>query len=403
MKTIPFIQRTLKKGGKIGVLLLCYYLIELFFARQRDASQAASIDLSAMVSIIYSFVCLYVGYGLCHKPRYSSLTNKIVFHSPLKWFFLYTIWGGITSIWSISLPMTAFRSIECLGILFLMLAVVERLVVSKGENSTLEWVSTFVFLSIIIRFVIYITRGAEISIEVGDAGVFQCAQFIAPIFFYLPLYVTTPWLIKAIIYGMAVFSMSTTGYIGMALGAVSTFWGNKKIRFFAIIGTLVLLGFMVTWGGEKILQNTIFIEKQEISIEQSSGRDQIWLAGLAWGGQKPLTGWGFSAGESALLQQVGMTAVIGMHNTFLSAYVGSGIIGLFLIIMFWLSLLKSIMSRHIPKSIKPLFIALFMGAFIESIGNPGIGFRVYGTWLSASLVSVLISVIYVKFKYEIAK
>ena len=400
MRTVPYIKHALKAGGVIGILLLSYYLIELIFSRQRDASQQASVDASALIFIVYAFTCLYLAFIICFSTQYKKLTTKILSNSPIKWFLLYSIWGGVTSLWSTSLPMTAYRSIECIGMLLIMIAVAEQLVMKRGLSEMLMWSSVFVFFSILIRFLSYIRGGAEIGLNIGDGTVFNCAQMIAPIFFYLPLYIQTPRIIKYIICGFAIVSMSTVGYIGMTLGAISAFWSNKIVRAMAILATIILLALSFTYGAETILLKTIFADKTSVSFEETTGRDVIWLYGIERGMERPMVGWGFAAGERTLVEENDLMGVIGMHNCFMSAFVGCGLIGVTLMFLFWWSLLRTTFSRYIPKDIKPLFIALLAGAFIESFGNPGIGMRVYGSWIASTLVAVMISVVYVYNKYK---
>jgi len=404
MRTIPYIRKAIKSGGAIGILLLAYYLIELFFSRGRDASQASVIDASALISIIYSFLCIYVAFKTCMSKPYNRLTSKILTNSPIKWIFYYTIWGGVTSLWSVNLPMTAYRSIECIALMMLMVAVVEQLIVNRGNEQLLEWTAVFIFFSIILRLLLYIKGGASTTLHLGDDGtIYNCAQMIAPIFFYLPLYVQMPRIVKFVIYGFAVVSMSTVGYIGMAMGAISAFWGNKILRSLAIVGTIVLIVLTFAFGAESLLLHTVFAEKSTVSYEETSGRNTVWEYGMERAAEKPIAGWGFAAGERTLVEEIGMMGVIGMHNCFMSAYVGCGLIGLFFMIMFWWKLFRAMLSRYIPPKIKPLFIALFCGAFIESFANPGIGNRVYGSWMASTLVAVLICVVYTVNKYKFEK
>ncbi len=404
MKALPYIRKAIKSGGAIGILLLTYYLIELVFSRGRDASEAATVDASALITILYSFGCLYVSYKICISTQYKSLTCRILANSPLKWIFYYTIWGGVTALWSVNLPMTAYRSIECLALMALMVAVSEQLIENYGSKQMLDWTSVFVFFSILLRLLLYFKRGASTTLRLGDDGtIYNCAQMIAPIFFYLPLYVQMPKVIKYTIYGFAIVSMSTVGYIGIAMGAISAFWGNKVLRSMAIVGSIVLIVLTLALGAENILLSTVFAEKSTVSFEETSGRDIIWAGGVERAAEKPIAGWGFAAGERTLVEEAGLMGVIGMHNCFMSAYVGCGLIGLFFMVMFWWHLLRAALSHFIPNTIKPLFIALYCGAFLESFANPGIGNRVYGSWMASTLVAVLICIVYTVNKYKFAK
>ena len=149
-----------------------------------------------------------------------------------------------------------------------------------------------------------------------------------------------------------------------------------------------------------LLKNTVFIDRSEISVENTSGRDQVWNLGFEWIKERPFTGYGFVAGETYLVRvKEERTQVIGMHNSFMSALVDEGVFGFVFMLLFFLGMFRVTFSRYIPIQYRPALIACFIGAFVHSMGNPGIGFRVYGSWMSAMYVCVLLCSIYVQNKY----
>ena len=63
-------------------------------------------------------------------------------------------------------------------------------------------------------------------------------------------------------------------------------------------------------------------------------------------------GYGFVAGETMFVQKVIGGQVIGMHNGFLSAFVGTGYIGLLFFSLFILGYARSVFFSPIPKQYK---------------------------------------------------
>lgn len=390
LSTLSYIKRVLKLGSTPGYLLIGYYAIQSIFARGK--LDAAAIDPTAVLFAAYSMLCLFYGVNYIYKHYKGQL--KKIFNGPMLWFTLYTVFGGISALWSLQPALSAYRAVECFGMMIIMLATILRLARYNNINLILDWTAVYVFITILIRFIQYIINGAPIIPQIGYGGAFECAQMIATIFCFIAWFHVKRKFIKYTIIIFALFSMSTTGYIGMALGMLAYFKGNNKQKRIAYFGSVVILILCMYYGPMTLLKNTVFIERSEISIEKTSGRDQVWEMGFEWAKERPLHGYGFVAGETYLIRLgEGKTAVIGMHNTFMSALVGEGLIGLFLISMFWISMFVYVLSKKIPIHYRTLLISSFIASFIQSIANPGIGFRVYGSWMAAMYICILICVI----------
>ena len=74
---------------------------------------------------------------------------------------------------------------------------------------------------------------------------------------------------------MSIFSMSTVAYIGMALGSVSTFFGQKRYRTAVILAFMILGTVIAVIGPYKFIKDTVFFDKESISIHETTGRDKI--------------------------------------------------------------------------------------------------------------------------------
>ena len=110
-------------AGKSGLALLGYDLVQIIFARGKIDPTA--VDGTAVIFAGYSIFCLIFAYGEFkkNKPAFVKMMKK----SPLLFFILYTIWGGITCFWSPNLALTAYRAIECFSIMLLMISVTVKL------------------------------------------------------------------------------------------------------------------------------------------------------------------------------------------------------------------------------------------------------------------------------------
>ena len=185
-------------------------------------------------------------------------------------------------------------------------------------------------------------------------------------------------------------------------------FGKAKYR---ILGILLFCGIgiaVATMGLDNVLNNTIFASKGGAIVDgqfdegKSSGRDVIWEAAIDEINRegKQLYGVGFVVGETEFARQLIGGQVIGMHNGFLSAYIGTGYIGLFLFSLFMLGMLKITFKNGIDTTYKPVMIACMIAVFIHTVGNPGLGFRVYGTWMSAMFIVQMVIALNFKSKYS---
>ena len=69
--------------------------------------------------------------------------------------------------------------------------------------------------------------------------------------------------------------MSTVAYIGMALGSISAFFAQSKAKIIAFVGAFLLLIATFVIGPYTILKDTIFNDKESISMSETSGRDYL--------------------------------------------------------------------------------------------------------------------------------
>jgi len=193
----------------------------------------------------------------------------------------------------------------------------------------------------------------------------------------------------------SVLSLSNKIFFGIAFGLLGFYYGNIKNKGWLLtLGLITAISFFI-WG-DVILENTLFYGREGIGMEYTSGRDKIWEVSWEAITQKPFIGYGYVAGETHIIYN-SFTGAISTHNFILSGLIGTGIIGVIPLILYFINAFRNATSKVFEKSKwKAAFASTIIMATIVSLTSPGIGFRVYGSWIPVVLVITLISGI--KFK-----
>lgn len=376
--------------GICGYLLLIRPAIYTVFSRQRDVNAYASIDFSAVIFIIYSIVCFYYSFREINK-RTSIFSHNLIVRSPLLWFVLYTIFGILSCFWSANPKLSGFRAFECLSMIMLIIVIVDNLFSNYDYDMIIKWSLLYVTTDILISIIKTACYSTDISL------LLESSQMMSTVFFFMALYYSRKQWYHYLIMVMSLLSMSTVAYIGMAFGSISIFWCKPKFRTLVFLGSIAFVCVVAIIGPQKILKETLFFDKKEISIHETSGRDKLMEVSIKALINKP-EGYGFFAGEPYLLRKVGHAA-INAHNSLFSAAIGSGYVGIFLMIVFLIMIFKIVFSRFIPYEYRATLIGCFFVGFLHCMGNPGLGSRVYGSWLPVMYLFTLICGFYIREKY----
>lgn len=377
-------------AGICGWLLIARPVVYLIFSRRRDLNAYATVDASAFVFIIYAVMCFFFSLRELNNKE-ADFGRSLIYRSPLFWFVLYTVLGAISMLWSVNLELTGFRAFECFSMLTLIVAIIQKLFEQDDYDIIIRWTLLYVTVDIVFSLIRALSYTTDVMM------LLQTSQMMSTVFFFMALYDTHKRWYHYFIWAMAIFSMSTTAYIGMALGCISLFWGKEKYRIHVLIGSIILGCVITIIGPYKFVKETVFFEKETISLHETSGRDKIMNVAVDALAQKP-EGYGFFAGEPYLLYAKRLGAING-HNSLFSAAIGLGIPGIVLISMFFLGMFRIVLSRHIHAEYKPTLIGCFMVAFLHCMGNPGLGSRVFGSWLPVMFLCTLACGFYVQGKY----
>ncbi|MBS5527843.1 MAG: O-antigen ligase family protein [Prevotella sp.] len=377
-------------AGKPGLILLGYDIVQIIFARGKI--DPGEIDGTAFIFAVYSLFCLFYAYEEYKTNRNDFI--KMLRKSPLVFFVLYTVWGGISCLWSDNFPLTAYRAVECFSIMLLMVAVTVKLIKYRNIEIVVKWSILYIFFTALLKTLQGIVSfGVEGFYSPGSLFWYS-AQFICPIFFFFTFLYSKNKFIKFYMISVCIMAMSTVGYIAMAAGAIALFWGDKRSKRIAyiIFGSVIL--YSAFWGIEDLLSHTIFIEHNAFEEGDDSGRSFVWEMGWEYFKDSPIFGHGFFVAENTLARIGHMQTVVGMHNGFMSALVGEGIIGEVFFVLFFIGMSFVSISKRMPLRYKSALLASFIAVFFETYANPGLGFRIFNAWMPSMYACVLICTFY---------
>lgn len=392
-----FSIRMLMLGGYPGLMLMGRSVVQLFFTRGRALDEYATVDTSAMVFILYAFGAFFISLRYLFTKDWPFL-KKVLFRSPVQWFVYYTALCFISTLWSVDPQLTGFRAFECLSMLLLIATTITQLYRNcRQTDAVIQWSLLYTFFSIIVALIIRARWDHGL-------GLFQASQMVATVFFYMAVFHSRSLLIRWTVILFSILSFSTTAYLGMAFGMAGLLFTKMKYRF-VIFFCAIAAGIAVSYiGVDTVLKNTIFINHPEAVggdlddiLEDSSGRNHVWEAALESTAETPW-GYGFFSGEPYILYSRNLGG-INAHNSFLSALMGVGPLGMLFLACYFLFFGPILLSRYIPNQYRPALIGCFFVGMAHSMGNPGIGSRVYGSWLPVTYILVLIVCIYLYHKY----
>jgi hypothetical protein len=376
----------IRQAGWAGYLLFLGDLLQFVFRRQRAAAEYASVDDGATIQILYVVVCfVYAGWYLA-SPRNRQVSGLLL-SNPMVFLVLYIVLCLVSALWSPNPMYSAFMAFQCLSFLMLVVAAVYEVNRRCSSQDVIEWVMLWVVWTISWS-VLFSVR------SFGVGYLFSAARLSSGVFFFLALY-----LCKRRLFGWLVVAFT------MLAGARKNYWGiipgllfgavlgdrKSKVLAFAFAGTLTI--FILFFGVEDVIQNTLFRGKEGIGWEYTSGRDRMWTLGWELCMQRPLLGYGFVASERDVLSEMMGQSAQSMHNMLLSAFMAVGFLGPLLLLSYLLGTWILCLSRAILPSWRFAFMATILMVFVVAMTDPGLGGRVYGSWLPSVVVMTAIVIL----------
>lgn len=380
------LRRLIGAGGVAGYLLLGIDVLKVASIRGRDLSDYNVVDGSALMQIAYVGLCLL--YSVHHFSR-SRPPGAIYLlkATPVSLLLAYTVLSAASSLWSPSLSLTLYRSMECLSFLLLIAIVCDNLSRCCSRQDVIEWIVLWSmwFLAWDLLRAIRLMGLAVFASE----HAFRGGNFGLSMVFFLTLFLSKRRLFVMVNLVFSILSLANTTYFGIFFGLLPSLkTGGRKLQIVMFFATgLMVLSFL--WMGQDVLQNTLFYGKEGVGIEHTTGRDRIWLYALEYGMDRFFYGYGFVAGETEALSVTGLPAIT-THNVFLSAFLSVGVVGPVLFGVFFIWLARLSLGSDVPQRWRAAFLGTTIMMFLTSFASPGLGARVYGSWIPAVLTAMVL-------------
>lgn len=380
----------LKVAGLPGLLFCAIPVISFLTARVRDINNYSSVDGSAFVQILFvllSFLsCVYI---LISNTR----NSRLLFQSPQMYLLLYSCVCLLSMFWSPKISITGFRAFEAITYILLISIVVYRLIIKLSSKLVMKWALLWILWFLLFAIL------SRVKLQ-GFSFLlwpFFAARLAMPIFFFFALFLTDNKYIKYTILTFCILCLSNKIYFGIIFGMSGLFFGDGKYKGVLMVSLIgVFLLYLIF--GEAIIQNTLFYGRESISMEHTSGRDKLWRIAIESFIDKPFVGYGYVSGESEILHQK-FQGPISTHNFIFSGLLSTGLLGIGFLLMYFTSMFKIAISHMIPaKKWRPAFVATTIMCLIVSLTAPGLGGRVYGSWIPVVFVFTIMSGVYYKAK-----
>jgi len=220
-----------------------------------------------------------------------------------------------------------------------------------------------------------------------SVGMFRRGAFALGTLFFLTLFVSKRKFYVLISFLYTILSMANKTYFGIFLGLFPGLcMGDRRFHITLLFLTgIVVISFL--FFGSDVIQYTLFYGKEGVGLEHTTGRYWLWTHSIELGMRRMFYGYGFAAGELELMKDQ-LRAIISTHNVFSSAFLSIGVTGLILFTVFFVWLIVMSIRADVPTHWKPAFLGTTIMIFVISCSSPGLGARVYGSWIPAVLTSL---------------
>jgi len=379
------LRQLIRRAGVHGYLLLAESLLFFLTARGRTEGYD-TIDASAAIQAGYAVVIFIFSVRYLILPVGRRIWF-FLFSRPMAYLTLFILMCMLSSLWSEKPVYSVFMGFQCLAFLLLLTVILDRLMENCTAQDVVEWMMLWMVWRIFWKVAYRIVHG-QLSYTI-----FASERLQTGIFFFLAIYICRRKLFSAIVMAFGLFSGSNKMYAGMAPGILlGIFSKNRKIQVLSYVGAVVIASGLIYYGLESVLQRTIFYQRGGVGMQYTSGRDTMWEQSLDIIKEKPFLGYGFVSGERDRVFVGGINA-ISVHNMMLSAAISVGIFGPLLLFLFFLETTLLCFSKMLPRDWLIGFLATICVSFVFSMTAPGLGGRVYGSWVATVFVMTMISMI----------
>ena len=386
-----------RAAGVPGYLLFFHNILLFFVKRKRDLVEYSMIDNSALFQILFVFVV----FALCLNQIISSKNYvRFILRKPNLYILIFSVICLASGIWSSNSYLTIYRSFEMITYLLLIFWTVYKLALRLDFQNIIEWIVFWSIWSILWGF---LTNLKVFGLTYTFSTFNYIARLEYPVAIFFALLISKRRFFKYLILTLAVFSLSNKIYLGFALGSMALIYGNLRNKSIFILSLFVIASIILVLGFNSFLLETIFYGRDAVSLKNTSGRNLIWEVSIDAIKGSPFFGYGFIDGENRILFE-NFKGAISAHNFFLSAMLNTGLFGTIFLFLFIISYIKMFLKNYWPKNNwRVAIISTFIMCMVLSFTSPGIGSRVYGSFISVVLSLSLINVLGIKFYYNFKK
>lgn len=352
------------------------------FNVENEVGEYGDINQSSQLALVFellaAFVVLQREYGRLHRLVYCIMP-----------FMLYHILGLFSWIWADNHIAIVFKASEVVLSMLLVTVVIDRI---KELRMALTYVIFLCFAPILFDlwargFSFFHTNLYTFS---AAMGLMLCIGG-----YKYNVYKRNEILVVGVLFAVAlVIGTSTASYFAAICGFIAVLSCSKHNVHYIKLLCFLALGAIFYYITDDIINDYLYYGKSERDIETGTGRTEIWLAYFEMIKQKPWFGWGFLVGERMLSTDFHFgVKVISAHNSFLSATVGMGFVGLAFFVYFiadWFLTLAKKMRVHSQYAL--IMFPAFITFFVNTNSFPAVGtdwnyvaLAVYGMYAFAKI------------------
>lgn len=386
MKLFLKLKGFVTAAGKPGMLLLFHPVLIVFVTRGRALSDASAVDTSSAIQIVFLVVCVLVIFKELVSFN-QVLLKKMLINSPFRYLLLFNAFCFLSTYWSSNVFLTLYRSIECLVFLLLITITIKKLIQKFSYTLVIKWTIWFAYWNLFVGILFRLKLVGLSSISIP----FLPSRLFFPLFFFIIIMMGNKLLPKVITGFLVLIGFSNKIFIGVALGFLSFISGTIRGKIIILILLSVISLFIMYLGIDDLLLNTLFYGRDSVGLEDASGRKQVWTYLLNKGYESPYFGYGFVTGELDLLNSSIWKGAINAHNSIISAFVNVGVLGVVFLVLFFISVIRTTYTLQVKnKKTKVAFLGSILLVIVVSMSAPGIGGRVYGSWIPSIFIISLI-------------
>jgi len=313
---------------------------------------------------------------------------------------LYFAVAALSTLWSASAPNTAGKALE-IGVAFgLVWVLVMRDDAIEALKSTLKFVLFLETSLIVVAMLGFLVLPSVFSEELSRPGFLFRGTMIAPFggpngfsavgamlaSFSAAHFFQTPrgrrrghWVALFSIGTLAtVLSSGRQGVIIWMMGLAIVLLIYRRELFILVIAPGAALFVFFSWD---VLWGIVSRDQVSGSLSTLTGRTTLWAAGWEAFLLQPLTGYGFGAGSRFVaLRAIGRDYLTHIHNGFLEALIGVGIVGF---VPFIYAVFRTLgwSIRHLARRVEVPFAILAIPLTMQNVF--GLGF---GAWFNTNLM-----------------